>query len=188
MDILQIQSNPNRQFLNIIEKRIRKNLRSKDILHKDQTIYVIDQLTIFFLKRIVTLPVNIVQLSKKELNIKEYNCSIFSNKEIRVFIKKMKKNEILFLPLLLDDYCALFLQSHFANQKIYQQIKKQHLHSLFETITYEEIKVITERFNLKVPFNREDDLYSFLDALEARFHGTKHALYNSLQFYKKNIM
>ena len=99
MDILQIQSNPNRQFLNIIEKRIRKNLRSKDILHKDQTIYVIDQLTIFFLKRIVTLPVNIVQLSKKELNIKEYNCSIFSNKEIRVFIKKMKKNEILFLPL-----------------------------------------------------------------------------------------
>ncbi|MBI5392747.1 hypothetical protein HZA96_02660 [Candidatus Woesearchaeota archaeon] len=189
MDILQINSNNNKnqydkQLINLIEKRIRKNLRSKDILKKDQTIYVIDPLTMFFLERIVTLPVNIVRLSKKELNIKEYNYTIFTNKEVKLFRKKMKKNEILFLPLLLDDYCALFLQSHFADQ----QIKKQALHSLFETITYEEIKVIAEKFKLKVPFNRKDDLYQLLDALEAKFNGTKHALYNSLQFYNKNLI
>ena len=177
-----------KQFIQIIEKRIRKHIRMNNLLEKNNIIYVIDDLTHFFIKRIITMPIKIINI-KDRLKIKQFDYTLFSNKKIKDFSAKLKKDEILLLPLILDDYATLFLEEFFNNKTNTNNIinKNNKIQSLFETISYEEIIQIAEIFKINFKFNRKNDIYNFLDILEIKFKGSKHSLYKSVLYYKENV-
>jgi len=197
MEILQINEQPllkkelKKKLLNnslhLLEKRIRKQIRMSNLVDKNMVLFVADPLTEFFLKRIITLPITIKKISAKELGIIRYDDSLFTNSNVKLFLKKMKKNEKLFLPLLMDDYCVFFLKGILKNKK--QEMNRTHkIYSFFETISFEEIMPLVERNKIKINLERSDadGLYASLDKLEQKFLGTKHGLYRSYLFYKNN--
>ncbi len=146
-------------FVKVFEKRIRKHLRQLPF-EKLKNIIVTDKVSEYLIKRIITAPINI---SHKTTNNKT----------------------IIIAPVTTDNAIEGLLDYYFTGkkQKINQK-NNQLVFPLLESITNEELKRFCQLKQL--PYTKKQtDIGKFISTLEAKYPGTKHALYSTLQELRK---
>ncbi|MFH0874440.1 MAG: hypothetical protein V1859_00755 [archaeon] len=174
-------------FLEIAEKRIRKEIRLNNLIKKNDNLLFIDSenylthISVFFIKRI--------------LKGMPYHCDItkskFYQKKFSEKSKTIAKHNVIVLPICLDYECEQFLGSfmegknpgHIGN---YKKGKLMLIKPLL-CLTREECERIALILYKKKPKKeqKKSEISSFLDSLEKAHPETKHSLLKSIYALKK---
>ena len=101
-------------FFYLLEKRIKRVFKEERIKKNDK-ILILDSLSEYFFKRIMTMPLVVVKMGKSFFGIKEIK-SIYENKKLNYFAAKNKINKII-IPWTLDHEVSSFLGKYFKNIK-----------------------------------------------------------------------
>jgi hypothetical protein len=161
----------NFHFMELIEKRVRKNLRVRELIDINKEYFLVDD-------------------GSSEAKITEY----FLNKIFKGYLKlkigktpkSIGKETNLILSTNLDEQALIFLNSFLKNQNIKKnkvkedKIKKKELQEVMplEVLLQREIKLICEIVNVKFkPRIKENK--NILDELEKRHPGTKFSVFQS---------
>lgn len=165
----------NNCFLKLIEKRVRKELRTKKLIKKDDRILFIDDnskeffVCYFLLKSIIKeLPVKIETKKTKKLNLS-------SN-----FTKKYDK---IIIPWNLEDEAEGFLELVF-NKKKQPRFSKKAI-KLLKNLSEEEIKAFARIKGFSYKTKPKSRIKKMLDELEQRYPGYKFSLLNSTKQMQK---
>lgn len=146
-----------KHFLELIEKRIRKELRTKENIDIKQEQTILKEkspeyeLTKYFLKKIF----------KERLKLKD----------------TIKKTKNTILPTNLDVEAAKFLNSYFEN-KTYKEENPKPL----RIVTKEEIKLLCQILKIKGAPKKGNE---FLDNLEEKYVGSKFSVLRSMDHFEK---
>lgn len=164
-------------FLEIIEKRVRKEIRTNNLINKNDKILILNDssyssiLNEYLIKKIIYNPK--IKIKK----IKKYN-PIFN------YDKKNTYNKIV-IPWLLDDEIKSLLESFFKNtkNKIANNTKIKPLIS----ITKDEAKTFLNILKIKnniITKNDENELTKMIENFEKKYPGTKFSLLKSVRNLK----
>lgn len=135
-----------------IEKRVRKHLRVNELFKKGDTIYVEDDLSRFFIDKIIG------DLPKK-------------------FIDKPKKATKIVLKQTLDDVCFEFLEKIMFNKT--KKTKKGL--SVLKVVTDKEALLFAKSTNIKFQPNKKNKkIKDMLDKLEKLYPQTRYSLAKSI--------
>jgi hypothetical protein len=147
-----------KHFLELIEKRIRRNLRTRQLLDIKKKYVLIDD-------------------DSSEAKILEYFLiKIFNNRLMFEKKHKSSKNDALIVPTNLDEQTILFLNSFLQNKINNSDLEIMPL----EVVTQSEIEIVCAILKIKfIPKIKEDILFD----LEKKYPGTKFSLFQS----KRNI-
>lgn len=164
----------NKDFIRIIEKRVRKHARLNKLFRKHDKIFVKGTLNKYLVPKI----------------IKDLPCKIYYKKP------KTRVNKIV-IPWTLDDEINLFLKQFFTGKKIRQNPK--HI-KLLKPITDKEaarfakIKKLKFKPNKTLKFvskaykspiwKKEKAIQHFIDEMEKSYPDTKYKLYKSKELLK----
>ncbi|MBN1502565.1 hypothetical protein JW930_03405 [Candidatus Woesearchaeota archaeon] len=170
-------------FSRTIEKRVRKELRLKRLIKKNDQILVLDdgslnaQTSIYLLKKIIKgLPANI-RTKKKKYSVLG---GIINSTYNKIIIPWTLDHEIYYyLECLLNGKCPHYLGHYKLGNKLY--IK------LLLPITQEESKTYAEinKVSFKTPGTIRLSTQFSLDELEKEFPEIKYSLYQATQQLKK---
>lgn len=156
-------------FCTLIEKRVRKELRTKEqITHKDK-IVILDnnslqsKINIYFLKKIINDPT--IKFETKK--IKEFDASKHVSKKKTV------------IPWCLEDKAEHFLKQMTKSQAL---IFKNNLIIPLENITFSELTAFAYIKKIKThgKKDKKSDINQFLEDVDKRYVGTKQALIKSI--------
>lgn len=143
-------------FIKVFEKRIRKHLRQLPF-EKLENIVVVDKVCEYLIKKIITAP---IQISPK---------------------KNKNRKTMTMAPITTDDAVESLLNYYFTGKK---QKNDRLEFPLLEPITHEELKRFCQLKSL--PYTKKQtSIGKFLSTLEAKYPGTKHALYSTVQELRK---
>jgi tRNA(Ile)-lysidine synthase TilS/MesJ len=150
-------------FLEIIEKRVRKEFRTKKLIKKNDRILMIDN-------------------GSKEFAVGEYLLNnIIKNLPAKIEIKKSskstKKYDKIIIPWSLDDECEEFLNMVF-NKKKQPKFSKKAI-KLLMNVSDEEIGLFAKIKGFKHKKRKKSKIKQMLDLLEKRYPGYKFSLLNS---------
>jgi tRNA(Ile)-lysidine synthase TilS/MesJ len=158
-------------FLKIIEKRVRKGLRTKKLIKKNDRILLIDngskeaKAGEFLLKSIIKdLPVKIDAKKAKK-------------------ISSTKKYDKIIMPWSLDDEAEQFLSMVFNKKKHAKYAKKAV--KLLKSLSEEEIEQFAKIKRFKYKKKQRSKTKQMLDKLEKRYPGYKFSLLNSIKQLNK---
>jgi len=158
-------------FLEVIEKRVRKELRLKELIKKDDSLLIIDDEScdaknlIFLIKKIIKgMPVNIKVKKGKYLPDKKIS---FKGKVI--------------VPWSLDDEVSLFLKYFFENKPIKYIDHYGNIIKPFIVVLDEESKLFAGFMKFKFKEKRKDSIKEFLDKMEKKYPGTKFSIRKSIR-------
>lgn len=155
----------NKDFIRIIEKRIRKHARLNKLFRKHDKILVKGPINKYLVPRI----------------IQELPCKIYYQKPKNVRINKIV------ISWTLDDEINLFLKQYFTNKKIKQNPK--HI-KLLKPITDKEAKRFAKIKKLRFTPNKKDKaIQKFINKMTEYYPDTKYKLYKSTELLKciKNL-
>jgi len=164
-------------FVEVIEKRVRKELRTKNPLKKNNKIVIINNaskesaVSEYLLKKIIKgLPVDITIKKSSKLNLPS---------------KTVQKYDKIIIPWSLEDEAAEFLELLFNKTPITKFSKKSI--KLLKVLSEEEITMYTKIKKLK--YNKQSKkkkskVKIILDTLEKKYHGYKFSLLNSTRNIK----
>jgi len=147
-----------RHFIELITKRIRKDLRTREEIDLNKKYYLLREnspefiLTKYFLERIFEKHLMIEEVTK----IKQKNMIITTNLDIEA------KN---------------FLESYFTNKKYIEK----HIR-LLRTVTKEEIEKLCEVLDIK---GRPKKGLAFLETIDKKYPGSKFSVLRSIDHFKK---
>lgn len=150
-------------FLEIVEKRVRKELRTKRLIRKNDLILMVDD-------------------GSKEFVVGGYLLkNIIKNLPVKIDIKKSSKNtekyNKIIIPWSLDDEAEEFLDALFNKKKKQKQNKK--IIKLLINLSDEEIKLFAKIKGFKYKKRPKSKIKKMLDLLEKRYPGYKFSLLNS---------
>ena len=143
-----------KEFLRLIEKRIRKYTRVNKIFSKGDNILVTDALDEYFVKSIT-----------EKLHVKIYK------RKGNVCLKVVKQWTA-------DDEINLFLKQVFYSKKI----KQKKFVKLLKVITDKEASKFAKLKKIKFKPNKKDKLiHDFVDVMDKKYPDTKHKLIKSME-------
>jgi len=143
-------------FCRLIEKRVRKDLRLRELFKKNDVIYVKDSLSRLFIDLIVG------ELPKK-------------------FTKDPKKANKIVVKYTMDDKCNDFIEKLFykKEKKAWKGI------SVLETITDKEALLFARYNNIKfIPNKKDEKTKEMLDKLENMYPQTRFSISRSIDSLK----
>ena len=159
-------------FLELIEKRVRKGLRTQKLIKKNDKILFIDN-------------------KSKEYYVSNYLLkSIIKNLPVKIDTKKSKKltlasakhNKII-IPWSLDDEAEEFLELIF-NKKQPLKFNKKAL-KLLGNVSEEEIELFAKIKRFKYKKTSKSKIKQMLDKMENKYPGYKFSLLNSIKQIKE---
>ncbi|MBN2111570.1 hypothetical protein JW707_00570 [Candidatus Woesearchaeota archaeon] len=168
----QIGSLCENHFLELIEKRVRKDMRTKRLIRKNDRILLINNESkeyhtgYYLLKRII-----------KDLPVK-----IETRKTSNLAASSKKHNKII-IPWSLDDEAEEFLNMVFSKKKPKKFSKKTI--KLLKNVTEEEIEIFAKIKKFKCRKQAKPRIKKMLDELEKRYPGYKFSLLNSIKQMKE---
>lgn len=159
-------------FVKVVEKRVRKELRTKNPLKKNNKIVIINNnskesaVSEYLLKKIIKdLPVDITLKKSTKLNLSS---------------KTLKKYNKIIIPWSLEDEISEFIESLFNKTSITKFSKKSI--KLLKVLSEEEIamyaKIKKLEYNKQIK-RKKSKVKIMLDNLENRYPGYKFSLLNS---------
>ncbi len=163
----------NRCFGTLMEKRVRKQIRESQQFEKPEKIIIIDdntiqsKLNIHFIKKIITNP----KITFKTKKTKNFN------------IKNLNSEEKTILPLCLDDLAEEFLNKIIKKQDHGKRTKqnKDNKIIILKTVTLQELEAYAKINKIRYEKNKtKNDASRFMDEMENKYSGTKHALLKSI--------
>ncbi len=160
-------------FLDIIEKRLRKHLRSGKV-KMDDRILVMDPVSGRLLKNLGAKAV--IKKPKSLFGIRGWDFSVLEGSELISFMKKQKIDRTM-LPLTIDDELAFYLEGIFSGRK-FRLKKNPKIMTL--PFTGEELALFCRYKKLRLQ-RHSSDIHRFLDRMEHRFPGTKFSFYRAYQ-------
>ncbi|GAF92620.1 unnamed protein product, partial [marine sediment metagenome] len=140
-------------FARVIEKRVRKYLRINKVIRKNDKLLVFDNVSLWFLKKIIKDP-SIKIVFKK---LKPELSKVFENKKIKTLAKSKKANKIV-LPWTADDEISLFLKAIFSNKKPKNLGQIQSYVKLFKVITEQELVMFSKIKKLGYKEKKKTDI------------------------------
>ncbi len=156
-------------FLEIIEKRVRKDFRTKKLIRKNDRILMIDNgskefaVGGYLLNNIIkNLPVKITKIKTNKTILPK---------------KTTKKYDKIIIPWSLDDECEEFLNMVF-NKKKRSKFSKKTIKPLMN-VSDEEIELFAKIKGFKYKKRPKSKIKKMLDLLEKRYPGYKFSLLNS---------
>jgi hypothetical protein len=178
----------NSHFLELMEKRVRKNLRVNQLIDVNKEYVLFDDLTSeakvteYFLNKIFKgyLKLKIVKSPLKIVNEK-------NNKNDKTKKSAIKGKELI-IPTNLDEQVLLFLDNFLKNKKATKKDNKNKSNEIFplEVLMQKEIELICRILKIKFYPRVKKDI---LDELEKRYPGTKFSLFQSkMNLAKKNVI
>lgn len=160
--------------MELIEKRVRKDIRINKLILKNDKLLVLDdgsycsKLNIFMLKSIIKDPTIIIEIKKIDLfDYAKFNNDIKYNKTI--------------IPWCLDDEIALYLKSMFENKK--QIIISDKTISLILGVTKKEIKDFLDIKKIKYKSSKpiDKDIKLFIGNIDNKYPGTRFSILKSIK-------
>ncbi len=154
----------------VIEKRIRKELRLKELIKKHDKLLILDDNSCdsknlrYLIKRIV---------GKMPVDIKVKKGKYIPSTKIRF------KGKVI-VPWNLDDEVSLFLRYFFENKKIKYIGHYDNIIKPLVVITADESKQLAKSLNFKFKEKKKDSIKDFLDSMEKRYPGTKFGIAKSI--------
>lgn len=163
-------------FSDIIEKRIRKEIRIHDLIQKNDKILILDdnsiksKTNIFFLEGLIkdpTIKVDIKKIKNFKIN-KNYDT-------------KKKYTKIVF-PWTLDDEITIYLKSFFEDFKTEFLHTKKIIKPLIG-VTYDELSNYSKIKNIKGATSKPiaKDISLMIERLEKRYPGTKFGVLKTIR-------
>ncbi len=154
----------NRCFLEVIEKRVRKDLRLNKWIRKNDKILIIDD-------------------KSKESKVGEYLLkSIIKDLPVKITKKKSKagKFDKIIIPWNLDREAESSLNKIFTRLPKKQQDKKEI--RLLRNVLDKEIEIFAKLKGFKYAKKPRPELQKTMDKLEEKYPGCKFSLLNSMKF------
>jgi len=158
-------------FLNIVERRIRKEVRLKKLVRKHDSLLIIDDNS-YDAK-------NLIYLVKKIIGKMPISLKIIKGKY--TIDKKIKFKGKVIVPWNLDDEVSMFLKYFFKNKKIKYIGHYDNIIKPLIVITADESKQFARLMKFKFKDKKKDEIKEFLDKMEKRYHGTKFGIKKSIQ-------
>ncbi len=154
-------------FIDVVEKRVKKELRNKWKFKKDQRILIIEDET-------------------KEGKVSSYLAKLVT-KDLPLFIE-IKKNidlnkesdnyDVIFIPWSLDNEIQSFLGNIFGNKEIELE-KNNKIIKLLKNLSEEEIEMVAKVKNISFIKKEVSELKQFIENIEKKYPGSKFALLKS---------
>ncbi len=157
-------------FLEVIERRVRKEFRLKKLVKKHDSLLIIDDGS-YDAKNLIYLTKKIIGKMPVSLKIKKGKYKPG---------KRIKFKGKIIVPFNLDDEVSLFLKYFFENKKIkfighYDNIIKPLI-----VITDDESKTFAKIMKFKFKKKKKDKVNEFLDKMEKKYPGTKFGIKKSI--------
>lgn len=154
-------------FINIIQKRVKKELRNKWNFKKDQRILIVENDT-------------------KEGKVNVYLAQLITNKlpaliDIKNNVdldKELDNYDIIFIPWSLDNEVEEFLSEVFKNEIFISKYKSKVI-KLLRGLSEEEIEMIAKIKNISFIEEEKSELEKFIENIEKKYPGSKFALLKS---------
>lgn len=156
-------------FLEIIEKRVRKEFRLKELVKKNDSLLIIDDNT-YDAKNLIYLVKKIIGKMPVALKIK---------KEKYELGKKFKGKVM--VPWNLDDEVSMFLSYFFENKEIKYIGHYDNIIKPLIVVTDDESKAFAKIMKFKFKEKKKDYVKEFLDKIEEKYPGTKFGIKKSIQ-------
>lgn len=166
-------------FSRIIEKRIRKELRVRKLIRKNDKLLVFDGLSLYFLKKILTMPVKTV-FKKLDVVVDE---TIFTNKTLEKLKSKHKTNKTI-VPWTLDNETSYFLESLMENKKPRYISYVDGFVKLFRTIQEDELIQFAKIKKMGFKLMKANTAKEILDVMDSKYSETKFSLLKSIEEVK----
>jgi len=155
----------------VIEKRIRKELRLKELIKKHDKLLILDDNSYdsrnlrYLIKKII---------GKMPVDIKVKKGKYIPSTKIRF------KGKVI-VPWNLDDEISLFLRYFFENKKIKYIGHYDNIIKPLIVITDDESKQLARYYKFKFKEKKKDSIKEFLDKMEKRYPGTKFGIKKSIE-------
>ncbi len=152
-------------FLKIIEKRVRKDMRTNQLIKKNDKILILDN------------------ESKESVVGRFLLKSIIKDLPVKISISKSKKSNAkynkIIVPWSLDDEAEKFLDTIFSKKKPAKHSKNEIM--LLKNLSEEEIETFAKIKRFKYRKKQRSKTKKMLDSLEKRYPGYKFSLLNSIK-------
>ncbi|MBT6519501.1 hypothetical protein HOK51_06640 [Candidatus Woesearchaeota archaeon] len=189
----------NKCFLNVFERKIKRQIRQKNKLCKGETILAIDNITEYVLKEVIKLPLNIITKNQSYFKITNFTSinTISQNEKLAQFIKENKINKVI-LPWTADNEIEFFLNSFMKQQSLQKNNQKQKTQKiqkiqknlpkkfikLFTPIPQDALEYYCELKKIKYTKcekknQKNNELKKLINDFELKYPGTKNALIKS---------
>lgn len=168
----------------LIEKRVRKHIRLESKIKKNTTILALDEVSKYFLDRIISMPVKIIKRNSSSFSVKKMDENLFSSSKIKEFIKEKKINTVV-IPWTLDDEAEGFLEQVMISNKSKKTPDK--FLKLFKTISRKDIKQFCKIRKVNFKSQKETQISKLLDTMEKKYPGTKNSVLKSSEQIRKAL-
>ena len=158
------------RFLNIIERRVRKEFRLKKLVRKHDPLLIVDDGS-YNSK-------NLIYLTKKIIGKMPVSLKIKKGKYVPS--KKIKFKGKVIVPWNLDDEVSLFLKYFFENKPIKYIGHHDNIIKPLIVITGDESKAFARIMKFKFKEKKKDKIKDFLDKVEKKYLGTKFGIKKSI--------
>ena len=159
-------------FCEIIEKRIRKELR--DRLQKGQKVLFVDDIAFRVFEALKHVPVNAIIKPMSSFGADDFY-SLLDGRAFQDFIGK-EKIDVAVLPWTADFEAAGFLELFFSGKKFKNN---PNLLKLFREITEQELEAYAEIRGFPYRKGKLPDAEGFISGIEKKYAGTKSSLVKS---------
>lgn len=158
-------------FLNIVERRVRKEFRLKKLIRKHDSLLILDDNS-YDAK-------NLIYLVKKIIGKMPVSLKIIKGK-YKPGTKIRFKGKVI-VPWNLDDEVSLFLKYFFENKKIKYVGHYDNIIKPLMVITADESKEFAKLMKFKFKDKKKDEINEFLDKMEKKYPGTKFGIKKSIE-------
>ena len=165
-------------FCEIVEKRVRKEIRINQLYQRNDKILIIDDdsyksaINKYILKKIIQDPTIKFGIKK----VRSFNETVDYDKE--------KKYSKIAIPWVLDNEITSYLKSRFEDKKIETLHSKKTIKPLV-AITKEEAKTFANIRKLKyVKKDKKDDAEDMIDRFDKKYPGTKFGILKTIRALK----
>jgi hypothetical protein len=157
-------------FLEVIEKRVRKEFRMKELVKKNDSVLILDDGT-YDSKNMLYLTKKIIGKMPVFIKIKKGNY---------VPGKKINFKGKIMVPWNLDDEAAFFLRCFFEKKKIENIGNYGNIIKPLAVITDDESRQFSRIMKFDFKDKKKGKVNDFLDSMEKRYPGTKFGIARSI--------
>lgn len=175
-------------FCEVLERRIKKYLGQRELIQRNDVLYVTDDLVEYFLKNLITLPITIVRTLKTNVKPTKRVLAWTMDHELEYFLDQLVNKGT--IPTKEKSGIKFFLAVTKAELEAYAQAKKL---DLSEDLKPEPAKELTKPSGLVgipgsggdfVQLNTIQTPADILNELEKRHKETRHSLMKSVEQLK----
>ena len=149
-------------FCDVIEKRIRKYIRTETPVEKNEHLLILGELCMSVLKAILhDLPITL---------------SLFKTEKELAAAQRLHIHARVVLPWTMDREIGTFLGNFFQGKSVCED---KRIIKLFMSVTERELNKYTEIRKLSYPSIAHDPVFDVLDALEEKYPSSKYSLLKS---------